>query len=79
MMLAVIVDTENTGCEIRHLMPKDCAPIFKYIGKHQVDKTWTKKLAKIIVPGNVQCLRMVLWPTTLQKKKKSKFFASEAL
>ena len=43
-MMAVIENTgythctKNTGCEIRHLIQTDCAPIFKYIGKRQVDK-----------------------------------------
>ena len=31
-------NTESTGCKIWHLVLKDCAPIFKYIAKRQVDK-----------------------------------------
>ena len=64
-------------------------------GKREVDKTWTEKSEQIIVPGIFQCSRIVSRQaagsvsingvantegfSTLQKKLRSKYFASEAL
>ena len=56
----------STGCEIWHLTPKDCAPIFNSSILASVKSTnVNEKLAQTIVPSTVKCSLIVSWQREL--------------